>query len=51
MRATATAPTTCDVCGAQRAVWRRCKLVCEQCGTILMSCADLKAADAASAGR
>jgi hypothetical protein len=28
-------------------VWRRCKLVCEQCGTILMSCADLAAPDAA----
>ena len=31
----------CDYCGAQRLVWRKCKLVCEQCRQINKSCADL----------
>jgi len=31
----------CDLCGSDRIVWRRCKLICENCRTILKSCADL----------
>jgi hypothetical protein len=31
----------CDMCGAAELVWRKCKLVCRNCGTILKSCADL----------
>ncbi len=31
----------CDVCGSDRVIWRKCKLVCLNCGTILKSCADL----------
>jgi hypothetical protein len=31
----------CDLCGSNRIVWRRCKLICENCHTILKSCADL----------
>jgi hypothetical protein len=34
-------PPACDICGSTRLVWRRCKLVCENCHTILKSCADL----------
>jgi len=34
-----TAP--CDYCGAPKLVWRKCKLICEACGTINKSCADL----------
>lgn len=46
----------CDVCGADRVVWRRCKLICEHCGTIVLSCADLidelpEAGGAAASGR
>ena len=32
---------SCDVCGSERVTWRKCKLVCLSCGTILKSCADL----------
>ncbi len=32
---------TCDVCGSALISWRKCKLVCLNCGTILKSCADL----------
>lgn len=31
----------CDVCGSLAVEWRKCKLVCTTCGTILKSCADL----------
>lgn len=34
-------PETCDYCGAEGLVWRKCKLICEQCGNIVKSCADL----------
>jgi len=34
-------PAPCDVCGIHALVWRRCKLVCENCGAINKSCADL----------
>jgi hypothetical protein len=32
---------TCEVCGSERLVWRKCKQVCLDCGTINRSCADL----------
>ena len=32
---------TCDMCGMAQVEWRKCKLVCRNCGTILKSCADL----------
>jgi len=31
----------CDFCGAEQLVWRKCKLICEACGNINKSCADL----------
>ena len=31
----------CEFCGAAKLVWRKCKLVCSQCGNINKSCADL----------
>lgn len=31
----------CDMCGSDAVEWRKCKLVCTTCGTILKSCADL----------
>ena len=31
----------CDFCGVARLVWRKCKLMCESCGNINKSCADL----------
>jgi len=31
----------CDMCGSDAVEWRKCKLVCPTCGTILKSCADL----------
>jgi hypothetical protein len=31
----------CDVCGASALEWRKCKLVCLQCRSIVKSCADL----------
>jgi hypothetical protein len=31
----------CDYCGAGPLVWRKCKLICEQCRQINKSCADL----------
>jgi hypothetical protein len=31
----------CVMCGGATVVWRKCKLVCPSCGTILKSCADL----------
>jgi hypothetical protein len=32
---------TCDYCGAESVVWRKCKLICGACGNIIKSCADL----------
>jgi hypothetical protein len=32
---------SCDYCGAEALIWRKCKLICEQCGNIVKSCADL----------
>jgi hypothetical protein len=32
---------TCDVCGSTELIWQRCKLICAQCHTILMTCGDL----------
>jgi hypothetical protein len=40
---TADDPQTCDICGSPKIVWRNCKLLCENCGTMLKSCADLRA--------
>ena len=31
----------CDFCGVPQLVWRKCKLLCEACGHINKSCADL----------
>jgi len=33
----------CDVCGSANIKEIKCKLVCQNCGTILRSCADLGA--------
>jgi hypothetical protein len=35
------AEVVCDVCGSTRVVEIKCKVVCQNCGTILKSCADL----------
>lgn len=32
---------SCDYCDSARLSWRKCKLICEQCGQINKSCADL----------
>ena len=32
---------TCDYCASVRLSWRKCKLICEACGQINKSCADL----------
>jgi hypothetical protein len=34
-------PAPCDLCGVPALIWRKCKLVCENCGAINKSCADL----------
>ena len=34
-------PAPCDVCGLPALVWRKCKLVCDNCGAINKTCADL----------
>ena len=31
----------CDYCGAEALRWRKCKLICDSCGNIVKSCADL----------
>ena len=31
----------CDHCDSPRLTWRKCKLICEQCGQINKTCADL----------
>lgn len=33
----------CEVCGSSRVIEIKCKLICQNCGTILRSCADLLA--------
>jgi ribosomal protein L37AE/L43A len=33
----------CDVCGSTNVKEIKCKLICQNCGTILKSCADLEA--------
>jgi rubredoxin len=35
------AEETCDVCGSTNIKEIKCKVVCQNCGTILKSCADL----------
>jgi len=40
-------PESCDHCGSTRVEWRKCKLVCLDCGQISRSCADLAAATTA----
>ena len=34
---------TCDVCGSANIKEIKCKLICQNCGMILRSCADLGA--------
>jgi uncharacterized Zn finger protein (UPF0148 family) len=50
LRITATATATdgdailteiCDVCGSPNVKEIKCKLICQNCGTILKSCSDL----------
>ena len=36
-----TSRESCDVCGATSLEWRKCKLVCVSCRSIVKSCADL----------
>ena len=31
----------CDVCGSNNIVAFKCKLICQNCGTILKTCSDL----------
>ena len=35
------AAEVCDVCGSSNIKEIKCKVVCQNCGTILKSCADL----------
>ena len=35
------AEVVCDVCGSTLVVEIKCKVICQNCGTILKSCADL----------
>ena len=37
------ADEVCDVCGSTNIKEIKCKLICQNCGTILKSCADLQA--------
>jgi hypothetical protein len=32
---------SCDLCGSSALEWRKCKLVCMHCRSIVKSCADL----------
>ena len=32
---------SCDYCGVAQLVWRKCKLICENCRHINKSCSDL----------
>ena len=40
----------CDVCGSTDIKEIKCKLICQNCGTILKSCADLEAFTLSSKG-
>lgn len=31
----------CDLCGSAALEWRKCKLICQHCRSIVKSCADL----------
>jgi hypothetical protein len=31
----------CDICGSEDTQWVKCKLICQRCRTILMSCEDV----------
>jgi rubredoxin len=33
----------CDICGSTNLLEIKCKVICQNCGTILKSCADLGA--------
>lgn len=35
------ATEVCDVCGSSQVREIKCKLICQNCGTILRSCSDL----------
>lgn len=35
------AQESCDYCDSPSLTWRKCKLICEACGQINKSCADL----------
>jgi hypothetical protein len=35
------ATEVCDVCGSTNVLEIKCKVICQNCGTILKSCADL----------
>jgi hypothetical protein len=37
----ATDAECCAVCAMPALVWRKCKLICENCGSVNKSCADL----------
>lgn len=39
--AVTTGADVCDYCASPRIVWRKCKLICENCNQINKSCADL----------
>ena len=39
------AEETCDVCGSTNIKEIKCKVICQNCGTILKSCADLVVAN------
>lgn len=34
-------PEVCDICGSTEVQTIKCKVICQNCGTILKSCADL----------
>jgi hypothetical protein len=35
------ATPVCDICGSADTQWVNCKLICQRCRTILMSCEDV----------
>jgi len=37
------ANAVCDICGSTNVKEIKCKVICQNCGTILKSCADLAA--------
>jgi hypothetical protein len=40
----------CDVCGSSNIKEIKCKLICQNCGTILKTCADLDVLTVSSEG-